>query len=44
MKKFILLCIMCGLIVTSWCDMNHNFMDVDNANAKDDLKYYIWSW
>ena len=19
-------------------------MDVDNANAKDDLKYYIWSW
>jgi hypothetical protein len=19
-------------------------MDVDNPNAKDDLKYYIWSW
>ena len=31
-------------IALSGCDMSHNFMDVDNPNAKEDLKYYIWSW
>jgi hypothetical protein len=28
-------------IALSGCDMSHNFMDVDNPNAKEDLKYYI---
>jgi hypothetical protein len=32
---------MCGLIIVSGCDVNLHFMDVDNQNAKDDLKNLI---
>ena len=44
MKKIVLLCIMCGLIIVSGCDINLHFMDVDNQNTKDDLKNLIWNW
>ena len=44
MKKMIILGIFSVILVMAWCDMSHNFMDVDNPNAKEDLKYYIWSW
>ena len=44
MKKAIKLGILLPLIFLTWCDTSHNFMDVDNSNAKDDLKSLIWSW
>jgi hypothetical protein len=43
MKKVIMLGILPLILIMTWCDMSHNFMDVDNPNARDDLKYYIWS-
>jgi hypothetical protein len=45
MKKIVFWCVLLFTsIITTWCDIEHNFMDVDNPNAKEDLKYYIWSW
>lgn len=44
MKKLLFFSILIMPIITTWCDIDHNFMDVDNPNAKEDLKYYIWSW
>ena len=44
MKKLLFFSILIMSIITTWCDIDHNFMDVDNPNAKEDLKYYIWSW
>jgi len=44
MKKIIFLSILITSIIIAWCDIEHNFMDVDNPNAKEDLEYYIWSW
>lgn len=32
-----------GAVFIMWCDGEHNFMDVDNPNAKDDLMNMIWS-
>ena len=43
MKKLALFWGMLLITILTWCDLNHNFMDVDNPNAKEDLKYYIWS-
>jgi hypothetical protein len=43
MKKLAFLWLISWVIIISWCSIGHNFMDVDNPNAKDDLKYYIWS-
>ena len=31
-------------VFLAWCDKSHNFMDVDNPNAKDDLKNLFWTW
>ncbi len=44
MKKFALLWIILPIILIAWCDNNHNFMDVDNTNAKKNLQNLIWSW
>lgn len=44
MKKISLLILFLGLIFITWCDQSHNFMDVDNPNAKEDLKNLIHSW
>ena len=44
MKKIVLLWIILSFAIISWCDKSHNFMDVDNPNAKEDLKNFIWSW
>ncbi len=44
MKKITLLCMLSILVILAWCKIGHNFMDVDNPDAKDDLKYYIWNW
>ena len=43
MKKISLLWLIWIVAFMSWCSIEHNFMDVDNPNAKEDLKYYIWS-
>lgn len=43
MGKIILLWLIL-LIILAWCDTNHNFMDVDNPNAKEDLKHYVSYW
>lgn len=44
MKKIIIISIIFFTTTLMWCNVNHNFMDVDNSNAKDDLKNMIWSW
>ena len=44
MKKIALLSILAMFIIVAWCDIDHNFMDVNNPNAKEDLKIFIWSW
>ena len=44
MKKITFLWIILSIILLTWCDRSHNFMDVDNANAKEDLQNLIWSW
>lgn len=44
MKKIVFLWIILSFAIISWCDKSHNFMDVDNPNAKEDLKNFIWSW
>ena len=28
----------------TWCEIDHNFMDVDNPNAKEDLQHYVSDW
>lgn len=33
-----------GMFILTWCDKSHNFMDVDNPNAKEDLINLIWTW
>jgi len=43
MKRISLLWLIWIVAFMSWCSIEHNFMDVDNPNAKEDLKYYIWS-
>jgi hypothetical protein len=30
--------------IASWCDKSHNFMDIDNPNAKKDLQHYVSDW
>jgi len=44
MKKIAILSIIVVSIIVTWCDTSHNFMDVDNPNAKKDLENLIWSW
>lgn len=44
MKNLAFLWLISWVMIMSWCSIGHNFMDVDNPNAKEDLKYYIWSW
>ena len=44
MRKFFLLWLFLWLLFVTWCDQSHNFMDVDNPNAKDDLLNLIWTW
>ncbi len=44
MKKIGILVLLSAILVVVWCDTNHNFMDVNNPNAKEDLQHYIWSW
>ena len=43
MKNLLISGLLILAIFLVWCDKTHNFMDVDNPNAKEDLKYYIWS-
>ena len=33
-----------AMFILAWCDKSHNFMDVDNPNAKEDLINLIWTW
>jgi len=44
MKNLLISGLLILAIFLVWCDKTHNFMDVDNPNAKDDLKNIIWSW
>ena len=44
MNKIAIFLLSILVICLIWCDKTHNFMDVDNPNAKNDLKYYLWSW
>lgn len=44
MKKITLFFALISVFFISWCNTSHNFMDVDNPNAKEDLKNLIWSW
>lgn len=32
------------MLILTWCDKSHNFMDVENPNAKEDLMNLIWTW
>lgn len=44
MKKLTLLSILLSFVILlAWCGTNNNFMDVDNPNAKDDLKTIVWN-
>ena len=44
MKKLTFLLILLVSVIITWCDPDHNFMDVDNPNAKEDLLNIIWTW
>lgn len=44
MKRFLILNMLLLCFIVTWCDKSHNFMDVDNTNAKEDLQNLIWSW
>ena len=44
MKKILLLWAVISIALLTWCDKSHNFMDVDNPNAKEDLINFIWTW
>jgi hypothetical protein len=41
MKKIAFLLVALLFTILLGCETNHNFMDVDNSNAKDDLKNMI---
>ncbi len=43
MKNWMFLLALLIVIFLVGCEASHNFMDVDNPNAKEDLKYYFWS-
>jgi len=42
MKRIAFLWIITSILILTWCDTSHNFMDVDNPNAKEDLIHYVW--
>lgn len=45
MKNLVIFGLFTLLVVfLAWCDKSHNFMDVDNPNAKEDLKHYVSDW
>ena len=44
MKNLVIIVLFTLMTCLVWCDKSHNFMDVDNPDAKNDLKYYIWTW
>lgn len=44
MKNILIVILFLGLLFITWCDKSHNFMDVDNPNAKEDLVNLIWTW
>lgn len=44
MKKILLISLFLSLMFITWCDKSHNFMDVENPHAKDDLMDLIWTW
>ena len=44
MKNFVTFGLLSIVLILSWCNWEHNFMDIDNLNAEEDLKYYIWKW
>ena len=44
MKNLTLLWMISIVFILTWCGNNYNFMDVDNPNAKNDIKNVIWSW
>ena len=44
MKKILILWIISLFTILSGCDNSHNFMDVNNTNAKEDLKHYVSDW
>ena len=44
MRRIVIFVLLAFILCIVWCDKSHNFMDVDNPNAKDDLKNIIWSW
>ena len=43
-KLFTLTGLLLTIVILSGCDKSHNFMDVDNPNAKEDLLNLIWTW
>ena len=44
MKKILFWLTIVPLLILAWCDNSHNFMDVNNPNAKEDLINLVWSW
>ncbi len=44
MKKILFCSMIFAMLILTWCDKSHNFMDVDNPNAKEDLMNLIWTW
>jgi hypothetical protein len=44
MKKIVILWVILFTAFLTWCDKSHNFMDVENPNAKEDLINLIWTW
>ena len=44
MKKILFCSMIFAMFTLAWCDKSHNFMDVDNPNAKEDLINLIWTW
>ena len=44
MKKITLFFVLLSVFLIWWCDKSHNFMDVENENAKEDLKNLVWDW
>ena len=41
MKKIIFLWITTAMVFMIWCDNSHNFMDINNPSAKEDLQHYV---
>ena len=45
MKKLIILPILLiTVVILTWCDKSHNFMNIDNPNAKEDFKALFGTW